>query len=253
MKRHRRLVGLICMGGLLVSGPSGSAWAVEALRLQYQGGLVVEKGSISGVVTVAGPPPLPKPIEVTQDSEVCGKTQAPESLILGPGKEVKNALARLTNIVKGKRLDTKTKVVLDQTKCQFVPHVVIVPVGATLEIKNSDPITHNVHMFSVENDPINKAQPKGSPVVTTKFTLPEIFKVQCDIHKWMHAWIVAADHPYNAVTDEKGQYKLPDVPPAPGSGFYQMEIWHETLGKVTKEVIVKKDADTSVSVELKKK
>ena len=40
---------------------------------------------------------------------------------------------------------------------------------------------------------------------------------------------------------------------APGSGFYQMEIWHETLGKVTKEVIVKKDTDTNVSVELKKK
>lgn len=226
---------------------------VEALRLQYQGGLVAEKGSISGVVKATDQLPAPKPAEVNQDQDVCGKTQPAESLILGPGKEVKNALGRLTNIVKGKRLDTKTKVVLDQVKCQFVPHVVIVPVGATLEIKNSDPITHNVHMFSVENDPVHKNQPKGSPVVTTKFTLPEIFKVQCDVHKWMNAWIVAADHPYNAVTDDKGQFKLTDVPPAPGSGFYQMEIWHETLGKATKEVIVKKDADTSVSVELKKK
>jgi plastocyanin len=226
---------------------------VEALRLQYQGATIIEKGTISGEVKAAGKPAAPKPFEVTQDQDVCGKTQPVESLILGPGNEVKNALVRLTNIVKGKRLDTKTKVVLDQVKCQFVPHVVVVPVGATLEIKNSDPITHSVHMFSVENDPINRPQPKGSPVLTTRFTLPEIFKVQCDIHKWMSAWIVAADHPYNVVTDDQGQYKLTDVPPAPGAGFYEIEMWHETLGKVTKELTVKKDADTRLSVELKKK
>ena len=225
---------------------------IEALRLQYQGGPVIEKGTISGVVKAAGKPPAPKPIEVNKDQDVCGKSQPAESLILGAGNEVKNALVRLTNIVKGKRLDTKTKVVLDQAKCQFVPHVVIVPVGATLEIKNSDPTMHNVHTFSIENDPINRAQPKAGSVISTKFTLPEMFKAQCDIHKWMSAWIVAADHPYVAVTDDKGQFQLADVPPAPGAGFYEMEIWHETLGKVAKEVTVKKNADTSVSVDLKK-
>ncbi len=225
---------------------------VESLRLQYQGGPVAEKGSVSGVVKAAGQPAVPKPIEVDKDPDVCGKTQPDESLILGPGKEVKHALVRLTNIVKGKRLDTKTKVVLDQVNCQFVPHVVVVPVGATLEIKNSDAIAHNVHLFSIENDPINRAQPKGGPVISKRFTLPEIFPVRCDIHKWMRAWIVAADHPYNVVTDDRGQYKLPDVPPDPGAGFYEMEIWHETLGKVTKEVIVKKNADTRMSVDLKK-
>jgi len=225
---------------------------VESLRLQYQGATIIDKGTISGIVKAAGQPPAPKPIEVDKDQDVCGKSQPAESLILGAGKEVKNALVRLTNIVKGKRLDTKTKVVLDQVNCQFVPHVVIVPVGATLEIKNSDPITHNVHTFSIENDPINKSRPKGGPVISTRFTLPEIFKVQCDIHKWMNAWIVAADHPYNVVTDDKGQYKLTDVPPAPGAGFYDIEVWHEMLSKVTKEVTVTKNADTSVSVELKK-
>jgi len=251
MKIRWWMVGLWVVGVLLI-GPVGSSFAVEALRLQYQGGTVVEKGSVSGVVKAAGKPSAPKPIEVNLDQDVCGKSQQAESLILGPGNEVKNALVRLANIVKGKRLDTKTKVVLDQNKCQFVPHVVVVPVGATLEIKNSDPIAHSVHMFSVENDPINKTQPKGGSVITTKFTLPEIFKVQCDTHKWMSAWIVAADHPYNAVTDDKGQYQIPDVPPAPGAGFYLLEVWHETLGKATKEVIVKKDADTSVSVDIKK-
>ncbi|MGH7206581.1 MAG: carboxypeptidase regulatory-like domain-containing protein [Nitrospiraceae bacterium] len=234
------LVGLWGVG-FLMSGAVGSSFA-------YQGGPVAEKGSVSGVVKAAGQPPAPKPIEVNKDQAVCGKSQPAESLILGAGNSVKNAVTRLTNISKGKPLDTATKVVLDQAKCRFVPHVVVVPVGATLEIKNSDPITHNVHTFSIENDPINKAQPKTVPIIPTKFTAPEIVKTQCDIHKWMGTWIVAADHPYYVVTDDKGQFKLADVPP----GTYQMEIWHETLGKVTKEVTVKANADASVSVELKK-
>ncbi len=234
------LVGLWGVG-FLMSGAVGSSFA-------YQGGPVAEKGSVSGVVKAAGQPPAPKPIEVNKDQAVCGKSQPAESLILGAGNAVKNAVIRLTNISRGKPLDTAAKVVLDQAKCRFVPHVVVVPVGATLEIKNSDPITHNVHTFSIENDPINKAQPKTVPIIPTKFTAPEIVKTQCDIHKWMGTWIVAADHPYYVVTDDKGQFKLADVPP----GTYQMEIWHETLGKVTKEVTVKANADASVSVELKK-
>jgi len=251
MKTRWWLVGLGGVG-LLMSLAVGSSFAIEALRLQYQGGTIVEKGTISGSVKAAGKPPAPKPIEVDTDQDVCGKNLPAEAPILGPGNEVKNALVRLTNIVKGKRLDTKTKVVLDQAKCRFEPYVVIVPVGATLEIKNSDPITHSVRTFSIENDPIKRTQPKDGPVISKRFTLPEIFRVRCDIHKWMSAWIVAADHPYNAVTDDQGQYKLTDVPPDPGAGFYEIEIWHETLGKVTKEVTVKKNADTNVSVELKK-
>ena len=252
MKTRWWLVGLWGVG-LLVSGAVGSSFAVEALRLQYQGTTVIEKGSISGVVKAATKPPAPKPIEVDKDEGACGKNVPAESPIVGPGGEVKNAIVRLTNIVKGKRLDTKTKVVLDQVKCRFEPYVVIVPVGATLEIKNSDPIAHSVHTFSVENDPIKRTQAKDGPVIKARFTLPEIFKVRCDIHKWMNAWIVAADHPYVTVTDDQGQYKLTDVPPDPGAAFYEIEMWHETLGKTTKEIIVKKDADTNVSVELKKK
>lgn len=226
--------------GFLVGGVGSS--------LAYQGGPVAEKGSISGVVKFAGQPPAVKPIEVNKDQATCGKSQPADALVMGEDKSVKNAVVRLTNISKGKPLDTATKMVLDQVKCRFVPHVAVVPVGATLEITNSDPITHNIHTFSIENDPINKAQPKTLKVISAKFTAPEIIKTQCDIHKWMSTWLVAADHPYNALTDDKGRFRLTDVPP----GTYQMEIWHEKLGKVSKEVTVKADADASVTVDLKK-
>ncbi len=240
--QSRLWVVSLCTVAFLMGG------AVRSSLAAYQGGTVAEKGSISGVVKVAGQPPASKPIEVNKDQATCGKSQPSEAVLTGADKSVKNAVVRLTNISKGKPLDMSAKKVLDQVKCRFTPHVVVVPVGATLEIKNSDPITHNIHTFSIENDPMNKAQPKTLPVIPIKFTAPETIKGQCDIHKWMSTWIVAADHPYYAITGDKGEFKLIDVPP----GTYQIEVWHEKLGKVTKEVTVKANADTAVPVELKK-
>jgi hypothetical protein len=213
----------------------------------YEGGAVSDGGSISGTVKLSGEAPAVKPLDINKDQEVCGKSKTQESLVLSGGKEVKNAVVRLTNISKGKKMEGAAPVI-DQVKCAFTPHVVVVPVGK-LTIKNSDPITHNVHTFSIENDPINKAQPKSLPTITAEFSVPEVVKTQCDIHKWMGAWIVVVDNPYYAVTDEKGSFKLTDVPP----GTYKMEVWHELLGKTTQEVTVKAKADTSATVELKKK
>jgi hypothetical protein len=65
----------------------------------------------------------------------------------------------------------------------------------------------------------------------------------------MHAWWVSEDHPYYAVTDAKGAFKIADVPP----GDYELEFWHETLGKQTQKVAVKAKEDAKVSVQMTKK
>ncbi|MEW6324654.1 MAG: carboxypeptidase regulatory-like domain-containing protein [Nitrospirota bacterium] len=241
MKRHTSMMmGAVIVGWVgLLAGPAPA----------YEGGAVAGGGSISGTVKLAGAAPAVKPHEVNKDQNVCGKTKPNESLIVGTDKGVQYAVVRLTNIKKGKPLDTSKKPVLDQKDCHFIPHVVVVPAGATLDIKNSDPITHNVHTFGFENDPINKAQPTSLPVIPAKFEFPETIKTQCDIHKWMGAYIVVTDHPYVAVTDAKGAFKLTDVPP----GTYKLEIWHEALAPVTQDVTVKGGADTAVPAELKAK
>jgi plastocyanin len=240
MKRLYQLgIGLILIGCVGTSG--GGAWA-------YEGGAVANGGSISGTIKISGAV-KPAPLEVNKDQKVCGKTKPDESLVVGDGNVLANAVVRLTNIKKGKALDTSTKVVLDQKECRFTPHIVVVPVGATLDIKNSDPITHNVHTFGFENDPINKAQPSSLPVIPATFDYPEMIKTRCDIHKWMGAWIVTTDHPYVALTDAKGAFKLADVP----AGTYKLEIWHESTKKVTQDVTVKAGVDAAVMVELKAK
>ena len=136
--------------------------------------------------------------------------------------------------------------VLDQKGCEFHPDMVVMAPGE-LKILNSDGVLHNIHTFSTANPPINKAQPKFKKEMTEKLDKPELVKVQCDAHSWMHGWIYVTENP-TAVTDEKGAFKIDNVPP----GKHKVEVVHPVLGKQTKEVEVKAGQDTKVAFELKK-
>ncbi len=168
--------------------------------------------------------------------------------MVGPNKGIKNAVLSLAG-AKGPAPKPAQKPALNQKGCQFNPHVLVVPAGAEMDILNSDGILHNIHTFSKANPSINKAQPKFKKVMTEKLDKPEVVRVQCDVHGWMSAWIAVTDHPYYAVTDEAGAFKLDNVPP----GKHAVEVWHEALGKVTREVEVKAGASTKVVLELSKK
>ncbi|MBI3109266.1 MAG: carboxypeptidase regulatory-like domain-containing protein [Candidatus Rokubacteria bacterium] len=205
-------------------------------------------GSIVGEVKFSGTPPAAKNLKVDKDSEVCGSDKPSEELVVGASKGIKNAVVSLAG-AKGPAPKPAQKPALDQKKCHFAPHVLVVPAGAEVDILNSDGILHNLHTFSAANSAINKAQPKFKKVMTEKFDKPEVIKVQCDVHSWMSAWIVVADHPYYSVTDEGGTFKLDNVPP----GKHKVEVWHESLGKLSREVEVKAGAPTKVTFELSKK
>jgi hypothetical protein len=77
---------------------------------------------------------------------------------------------------------------------------------------------------------------------------PEIIRVDCDLHPWMRAWVVVADHPFYAVTNDRGEFMLDNVPP----GEYTLRLWQESLGAVTNDVTVREEAITTVTVEMKK-
>jgi plastocyanin len=218
----------------------------------YEGAAVPSGGTITGTVKFVGSPPAPKKLEVTKDKEVCAKTpKSSEDLILSKNKEIKDVVVSLSDIKKGKKLDLQKKPVLDQKGCVYTPHVLLVPAGGPVDILNSDGILHNIHTYPTQNlnQPINKAQPKFKTKMTEKFEKPELIRVQCDAHSWMNAWIMVHDHPYYSVTDDRGQFKLTDVPP----GTYTLEVWQESLGKQTKKVTVKEKEEVKVTFELSKK
>ena len=234
---------------LAVAAAAGLILGVVAQASAYEGGEVKDGGTISGSTKFAGAAPARKEIQVTKDNEVCGKEKHLSwDLIVGPNKGIENVVVRLVDIKKGKKWPS-TKPTLDQRGCVYTPHVVVAPAGGEMDILNSDGILHNIHTYSTANPAFNKAQPKFKKVMPADFKKPETIKVTCDAHAWMLGWIVVSDHPYVAVTDEKGDFTLKDVPP----GHYKLEIWHETLGKSVKEVTVKPKEETKVQIELAKK
>ncbi|MGH9750545.1 MAG: carboxypeptidase regulatory-like domain-containing protein [Candidatus Polarisedimenticolia bacterium] len=208
----------------------------------YVPGPVTAGGRIAGRVVYAGAAPPARPVAVTKDHAVCGRTaHVAEGLLVGDGGGLINAVVSIDGIAAGKPFGA-ARTVLDQRGCWFVPHVLVVPAGAPLDILNSDGILHNIHTFPRNNPAINMAQPRFKKVMTHTFERPDLVRVACDVHGWMGAWIVVAGHPYHAVTDAGGRFALDEVPP----GRWTIRVWHETLGERTLETPV----ETGQAVEM---
>jgi len=231
-------IGSLVLAMSLVTAPAISMAA-------YEGGDVKDGGSISGTVKFKGTAPAPKKLDVGKDKEVCGKTPKLDQSLIVEGGNLVNAVVTITDIKKGKKIELK-KVQIDQKGCEYNPHVLAFPAGSTVEIVNDDGILHNVHSYSKTNSPFNMAQPKFKKSMDVKIDKPEAVEIKCDVHGWMHGWLVATDNPYFAVTDKSGSFKLENVP----AGSYTVEVWQEKLGKSTQKVTVKAKEDAKVNFEV---
>ncbi len=198
-------------------------------------------GTIVGEVKVSGTPPPAKTVKVNKDNQVCGNEKKIADVEVGQGKGLANAVVAVTDVKAGK---PGKKPALDQKECEFRPEVLIMAPGE-LDILNSDGVLHNIHTFSTANPPFNKAQPKFKKVMTEKIDKPEVIKVQCDAHSWMHGWLFVTENPA-AATDQKGSFKIENVP----AGKHKVEVWHPVLGKQSREVEVKPGQEAKVSFEL---
>jgi uncharacterized protein (DUF2141 family) len=88
--------------------------------------------------------------------------------------------------------------------------------------------------LSKENPQFNVAQPKKGMILSKKFEKAENFKVKCEVHPWMNAWITVFPHPFYAVTGDDGSFSLKKLP----AGDYTIEAWHEKYGVKTMKVKV---------------
>ncbi len=139
-------------------------------------------------------------------------------------------------------------VVLAQKDITYVPHVVVLTVGAPLEVRNSDAILHNVHTQSIKNAEFNIAQTGGSTQTVT-FQKAEIFHVGCDIHSQMSAWILVLEHPFFARPGADRHFEIQGVPP----GHYTLRAWHEAYKPVSVEIDVKVGAATEINLDFAEK
>jgi len=174
-----------------------------------------------------------------------------ESLVVSSNGSLANAFIYVKKGLEGKRFDTPSEpVVIDQNGCWFKPRVLGIQTNQTLQVKNSDPVTHNIHPMAQINREWNHSQGAGDAPLARKFIKPEIMiRVKCNIHSWMHAFIGVVDNPYFAVSKEDGSYTLPNLPP----GTYTIEIWQENLGTQERQVTVAPHSNTPVNITFKGK
>jgi len=205
--------------------------------------------TIKGTVRYAGAPLERKKVPVTIDQYVCGKDKEAEDLVVSSNNGIRNAVVSLQNPPPNAKGDWRLPPAkMDQKQCSFVPRVVVAPVGGTVEFLNSDRLLHNVRSAGKANPPFNRAQPHARSISFT-FKQPELLRVDCDLHSWMRGWVVVAEHPFYAVTNEAGEFVLENVPP----GKYTLQVWQEVLGTMTQEVTVGSKAGAAVSVEMRPK
>ena len=183
-------------------------------------------GSISGTVSFDGKGPKKKKLKMDADP-VCGKShQTPvyrQDFVMDDNNNLANVIVYLKN-VDYKGTVTKTQAILDQKGCVYTPHVMGVMKGQEILIKNSDATLHNIHGLPKVNTEFNFAMPKV--LKEKKMTLvksEEAFKVKCDVHPWMSAYVQVFDHPYFAVTSKDGSYKIDNIP----AGTYEVVAWQE--------------------------
>ena len=200
-----------------------------------------QASDLTGTVRLAGSVPEPTLITLTakgeaQNLSACHELQRPSSaLIVDPEGGVRHALVWIEPHPEPLPVSAAGVFAIDQQGCAFTPHILVVPSGSQVEIRNSDPIDHNVRIYDGATLSLHLDQGPGDPPVIWPAEHPGRYVLRCGLHHWMYSWIVVVDHPpHYAVSGVGGRFAIPGVPP----GQYRLRIWHETLGELDQPILV---------------
>lgn len=208
-------------------------------------------GNFAGVVTFDGAVPerklkFKKGDMSVKDAAVCAAADMPEeSLVVDrESKGIANVFVYLAKAPAGKTFEPpKQPAVFDQKGCRFLPHAMIVRAGQPLTVLSGDPVAHNTHTNPFGGNKAENFVVKANDRVgvSIKYTKAERLpvNVNCDFHTWMKAYHLVIDHPFGAVTDDKGSFEIKDLPP----GKYEFVIWQESVGYLERKFVVDIAAD----------
>ena len=187
-------------------------------------------GTLKGQILIDGPAPkltaLVKAGLSKVDPTVCAHSNdiPDESMLVSGGGGLKNVFVFLDKAPDWYKDKPTVEPSLDQKACLFHPHALIVPVGATFLLKNSDTVAHNVKTEPGVNTGQNDGMPPGSSMTMLfKRAEKKPFQSKCAIHPWMEFYTLTLNHPFSAISDSDGRFEIKDL----RAGKYKFRVWHE--------------------------
>jgi plastocyanin len=152
---------------------------------------------------------------------------------------------------------SRTKFIMDQQNLTFNPHILPIPVGASVQFPNNDKVDHNIFSLSRTKKFNLGSYPPGESK-TVLFDKPGIVELRCDVHAEMAAYIMVLKNPYFSVTDDQGRFEIPDSKQLEQSGIkgikdlpegnYILKTWHEKLKTQKQKITIPKNGDVTVEI-----
>jgi hypothetical protein len=206
-----------------------SAGAIELGGEVYTPGAVVNGGNVTGTITLDGAPRHDS-VAVTVDSAVCG-TSAPGLVSTDAKSGLANAVVWIADAKTGKALPTERRLDLASEDCALDPRVQAAVTGSTFDVVNDDRVLHRLVFLRAGTKDTLTVMPffnNGQIVASERLAKhPGIVEAQCTRHPTTHAYIAVFDHPYFAVTNPDGAFRIDSLP----AGTYRLLVWHAGMAK----------------------
>ena len=238
---------------LLLALTLSSTLGLSAHAAAYKVVDVANGGSVAGKVTFSGTDEAPKVYAIAKDNEVCGTGNREVDFVKVNNGALGDVVVYLDKVKEGKDFAADAAGgALDQKGCEFHPFLQIMKNGDKLDIKNSDPVLHNIHTYEiigrVKKTVFNISQPDpGAIHKTVKLKRGSAMKIECDAHDFMHGFVFVAKNPYYAVVGADGSYSIDNVP----AGKYTVKAWHGKLKGQKSKVEVAAGGSTEANFDFK--
>lgn len=136
---------------------------------------------------------------------------------------------------------TMVSPLVDQKHCEFVPYMTVLQPGQILRLRNSDLTFHNIRVVRHESGTLsgganlaNLAQPARGDENEFPFNEPGIYRLECDVHRWMKAWVYVGEGIYSTATDKDGRFEINRALP---DADYELTAWHPMFAKPLKKKV----------------
>jgi hypothetical protein len=230
------------------NGSGAAPDVIAGTSEDYHSAPLHESGSIRGFVRVEGSLPADSTVLPMVDREACAGA-FPDSSLVHTGAALGNVVVWLTDVREGKVLPIERRAEMANAHCQLTPRVQAVVAGTTMNVSNEDRLPHVTRFVRAGTSDVVAVVPltDDGQVVPSEHIAAKagLIAATCTRHPWTRGYVAVFEHPYFAVTDAAGAFRIDSVPP----GKYHLAAWHERGTKrVEQEIEVRAGGEARVEI-----